>query len=73
MTNSQQLTAVMDAVGGQETKHPEHDCEDWVKNTWHNTEEYNMITCGICKKITKFRWKSNVRCLADFFWDRISN
>jgi len=56
---------------GQTATHPPHDCNDFRTEVWQNTDSYNCTYCGICNKITKFRFKNTWKHIKMLFWDRL--
>jgi predicted deacetylase len=37
---------------------PEHDCYAWNVQHYHSSPTYQMATCGVCNRVTGFRWRS---------------
>jgi len=53
---------MIERLQGAQNAYPEHDCKDPMKEVWHNQDNACYTSCGICKKITGFHYKS--------FWKR---
>lgn len=45
-------------------QHQWHRCDDFRTTIYHISKQYTYDSCGVCDRITKFRWKS--------FWKRLS-
>ena len=55
-------------MSDQATTWPEHDCKGDV---WHNSAEYRYVSCMICRRIIRFRFKSPWKHLKQLLWDGI--
>lgn len=62
----------MEKESSQASTYPEHNCYAWNHQHWHNQSDAIYQTCGICNKITHFRWKSIWTHLRFIFWDSVS-
>lgn len=51
--------------GGVVKTFPPHECKDYLSEVWHNQPDATYTSCGICNKITAFRYKS--------FWRRLKS
>ena len=58
---------------GKPSTYAPHECYDYRSEIWHNHKEYNYISCGICGRITHFRWKKWLMRLKMYFWDGIKS
>ena len=56
------------ASQGEACAYPEHDCFDSLGECWHNQKDCTFTTCGTCKNITRFRYKSFGRRLKTAFF-----
>ena len=53
----------MNEVNAKPANHPSasyipHDCHAWNIQHYHSSPDYSMATCGMCKRVTGFRWRS---------------
>ena len=47
----------------------EHDC---TEDVWHNSAQYTYVSCMMCDRILKFRFKSKWMRIKMFFWNGVS-
>jgi predicted deacetylase len=58
-------------VQNQATKaYAEHDCRAWNLQHYYSSPDYQMAQCGVCHRVTGFRWRSWWMRIRSLFTDQ---